>query len=251
MNSRRGYLCLVLAFLVVLLPACRKIGPTAEPEILAVMQAAQDGWNQGDLDAYMQCYWHSPRLRFAGRDEVSCGWEAVLAGYRRAYPDRSAMGQLHFADLDVTVIDPDNALVFGRWRLERAGDQPHGLFTLHLKKFAGQWLIVSDHTSSGDPDRSAAEATITACDLLERVTFLSSREMAGRLPGTPQFAAAARAMASRFAELGLVPGGEDGFFQHLPIESNPVWRCWHPEKPTGNMSWTGTTFSGASPAAAR
>jgi len=222
MNYRRRYLCLILAFLMVLFPACRKIAPAVEPEIVAVLQAAQDGWNRGDLDAYMQCYWHSPRLRFAGRDEVNCGWEAVLAGYRSAYPDRSAMGRLFFADLDVTVIDPDNALVFGRWRLERADDQPHGLFSLHLKRIDGQWLIVSDHTSSGDPDRSAAEATITACDLLERVAFLSSREMAGRLPGTPQFTAAARAMADRFAELGLVPGGEDGFFQHLLLESNLV-----------------------------
>ena len=40
------------------------------------------------------------------------------------------------------------ALVHGRWRLQRAQDQPSGLLTLLLRKSAQGWRISFDHTSS-------------------------------------------------------------------------------------------------------
>ena len=201
---------------------CQEVESDSTSEILAVMKAAEAGWNRGDLEAYMQCYQNSPELRFAGKDEVSYGWEPVLEKYRAGYADQAAMGRLLFSDLDVTLIDRDNAMVFGRWQLRRAEDEPHGLFTLIMKRQAGQWKIVHDHTSSGDPERTGAEATITSGDLLGRVALLSGSEFGGRLPGSPGYRQAARAMADRFAELGLQPGGEDGYFQHLPLEYNQV-----------------------------
>ncbi|MBU8871788.1 MAG: nuclear transport factor 2 family protein [Gemmatimonadales bacterium] len=124
-----------------------------ETEILAVLRAAETGWNAGDLGAYMNSYWRSEELRFAGGDRASFGWEKVLSGYRKRYPDRAAMGKLTFSELDVTLLGPDAALVFGRWRLDREGDEPgevpKGLFTLLLRRLPEGWRIVHDHTSSG------------------------------------------------------------------------------------------------------
>ena len=145
------------ALLAVLIatPAAARVDAefAAESEILAVMRAAEAGWNAGDLEAYMQSYWKSEELRFAGADRVTYGWEATLAKYRASYPDTEAMGQLTFADLDITLIAADAALVFGSWRLEREGDEPgaapRGLFTLLLRKLPEGWRIVHDHTSSG------------------------------------------------------------------------------------------------------
>jgi len=117
---------------------------------ISPVRTAQDGWNAGDLEAYMQSYWESPDLRFAGGDRVSLGWHQVLANYQRGYPDQAAMGRLEFSDLDVDLLAPDAAVVFGRWRLFRAEDQPHGLFTLILRRFDGDWRIVHDHTSAAD-----------------------------------------------------------------------------------------------------
>ena len=113
-----------------------------EAEVLAVLRAAESGWNNGDLEAYMESYWRSDELRFASGDKVSFGWEKVLAGYERRYPDRATMGVLTFSELDVTLLGAESALVFGRWRLDREGDEPEeapqGLFTLLLRR----WRVV-------------------------------------------------------------------------------------------------------------
>jgi len=137
--------------LLLVLVACQG-NDDAEGEIRSVMQAAEDGWNAGDLEQYMGCYWRSEELRFAGGDEVDTGWEAVLASYRRAYPDRATMGRLTFSELDVSVLAGDAAVVFGRWRLdgegEDAAEAPRGVFTLVVRRINGAWRIVHDHTSA-------------------------------------------------------------------------------------------------------
>ena len=109
-----------LTTFLIMMAACQKVEPDPRAEILAVMQAAQDGWNRGDLEAYMQSYRNAPETRFAGRDQVTRGWEQVLRKYQAGYPDRQAMGRLAFSEMEVTVTGPDHALVFGRWLLRRA-----------------------------------------------------------------------------------------------------------------------------------
>ena len=45
----------------------------------------------------------------------------------------------------------DAALARGAWRLRmRDGQEPHGLFTLLLRRLEGGWRIVHDHTSPGE-----------------------------------------------------------------------------------------------------
>ena len=82
-----------------------------------------------------------------GANGVERGWQAVRDRYRRRYPDRAAMGHLTFSNLEITVLAPRAALVFGRWRLQRAKDHPGGVFTLVFRKFPEGWKIINDHTS--------------------------------------------------------------------------------------------------------
>jgi len=96
----------------------------------------------------MEDYWNSDALRFASGGRISTGWNETIAGYKNRYPNKAAMGNLAFTDLDVDIVSETDALVFGRWRLTREDDSPNGLFTLHLKKMSDDWKIVSDHTSS-------------------------------------------------------------------------------------------------------
>lgn len=211
-----------LAILLLAVAGCgEKITPGNEA-ILSVLQAAEDGWNAGDLESYMQAYEKSGELRFVGSDGISFGWHRVLDNYREAYPDKRTMGHLAFYDMDVTRLAEDVALVVGRWRLDRMEDRPHGVFSLVLRRGAEGWRIVHDHTSSGDGSLTAAEATITAADLLQKVEILSAPEMAGRLPGTEGYRRAAEWAAAQFAALGLEPGGDDGYLQTLTIESNEI-----------------------------
>jgi hypothetical protein len=57
---------------------------------------------------------------------------------------------------------------------------------------------------------------------MKSVEFLASRSLAGRLAGSPGYMKAARAMARSFRSLGLLPGGEDGFFQRLEVEYEEI-----------------------------
>jgi ketosteroid isomerase-like protein len=119
-----------------------------EAAIVRVLREAESGWNAGDIPAYMDSYWRSPELRFASGGTVTRGWRPTLERYLARYPDRAAMGRLEFADLDVRLLGEDHALAFGSWRLVRAGDAPHGLFSLVFRRLPEGWRIVHDHTSS-------------------------------------------------------------------------------------------------------
>ncbi|MFQ5585126.1 MAG: nuclear transport factor 2 family protein, partial [Calditrichia bacterium] len=68
--------------------------------------------------------------------------------YQKRYSDSAKMGRLYFSDIDITVLSPGAAMVFGKWQLDRENDQPGGLFTLLFRKTAAGWRIVHDHTSS-------------------------------------------------------------------------------------------------------
>jgi len=124
-------------------------GATAgEPDaVKAVLMQQQAAWNRGDVDSFMKGYWHSPDVRFVSGDKITSGWSETLARYRMRYPTRAKMGTLAFSDLEVDMLGPDAALAVGRWRLARAGDTPHGVFTLIFRRLAGHWVIVLDHTS--------------------------------------------------------------------------------------------------------
>ena len=124
---------------------------TEEAQILAVLNAQQAAWNNGDIDGFMDGYWQSPDLRFASGGTVTHGWQATKDGYHARYSNRAAMGVLAFSDLEAALLGSDHAIVHGGWALQRAEDRPYGLFTLVLRKSGDEWLIVSDTTTSGDP----------------------------------------------------------------------------------------------------
>jgi uncharacterized protein (TIGR02246 family) len=106
----------------------------ATAAIRAVLTDQQSAWNRGDVDAFMNGYWHSPELTFAGSSGVTRGWEPVLARYRKYYPDATAMGHLDFSNIELRLLGNDAALVLGRWHLQRSDG----------------WRIIHDHTSADD-----------------------------------------------------------------------------------------------------
>ena len=148
--------CIKTALLVsaLVFSACN----TAEPvkldhesmsaEITQMLHVQDAAWNAGDIDGFMDYYLKSETLRFASAGKVNRGWQATIDGYKNRYPDLDAMGKLSFTDIEIKTLAEDYAQVFGRWKLTRKDDEPGGLFTLLVQKIDGQWLIVTDHTSS-------------------------------------------------------------------------------------------------------
>jgi uncharacterized protein (TIGR02246 family) len=134
-------------------PALRSRQPTSATEsatipIRALLDQQQAAWNGGDVNAFMEGYWKSSDLTFAGSSGITRGWEPVMARYRKNYPDPAAMGHLDFTDIEVRPLGNDAALVLGRWHLKRLNDQPGGVFTLVFQRFPEGWRIVHDHTSA-------------------------------------------------------------------------------------------------------
>lgn len=116
-------------------------------DILKVLENQRQGWNKGDMDAYMQGYWKSDSLLFVGKNGPTYGWQKTLDNYKKGYPDKSAMGFLTFGIKKIEFLAKDRAFVLGSWNLKREKDEPKGYFTLLLRKINGQWKVVADHSS--------------------------------------------------------------------------------------------------------
>lgn len=116
--------------------------------ITKILDAQQTNWNEGNVDAFLEGYWHSPDLTFSGTGGITRGWDGVLARYKKNYPDRAAMGHLDFLDLEFHFLGPDAALVLGHWHLSRAQGDIGGVFSLVWQHFPEGWRIVHDHTSA-------------------------------------------------------------------------------------------------------
>ena len=154
-------LAFALAAAVLVLPACSApaAGPASpaaevrdaaavEAGVRAVLEAQVLAWNSGDVRGFMDGYARTDSLTFLSGGTARRGWEEAYYGYVRAYPDQATMGVLTFSDLAVRPLAADAALVWGRWRLQRASDAPGGLFTLLFQDTEDGWRVVHDHTSS-------------------------------------------------------------------------------------------------------
>ena len=148
-------LVLPVALLGILALAAHAPGPSATSDegasdreaITRILEAQQNNWNRGDVDAFLEGYWHSPDLTFSGSGGIARGWDGVLARYKRNYPDRATMGQLDFSGLEFHFLGKDAALVLGHWHLARAQGDIGGVFSLVWQRFPEGWRIIHDHTS--------------------------------------------------------------------------------------------------------
>ncbi|HVG39639.1 MAG TPA: nuclear transport factor 2 family protein [Pyrinomonadaceae bacterium] len=139
---------IIVTLFVILTGTAAFAQKTAEAGVRAVLDAQVAAWNRGDIDAFMGGYDRSEKTTFVSGDTVARGWQTVLDRYRKNYDSPAKMGTLAFADLEINVLGADAALVIGRWNLTRAGDAPHGRFTLIFRRTAAGWRIVHDHTSA-------------------------------------------------------------------------------------------------------
>jgi hypothetical protein len=138
------FIC-VLSFSVF---AKQSLSKKEKAAILSILDKQKSAWNEGDLEKFMSTYWNSEHLVFVGGRGPTYGWQATLDNYKKAYPDKRAMGTLNFDVLKLSKIDTQTVFVIGRFHLTREIGDMAGHFTLVVQKINKQWLIVSDHSSS-------------------------------------------------------------------------------------------------------
>ena len=115
--------------------------------VIKVMTTQEAAWNEGNLDAFMDGYWHSDSLTFVGKSGLKKGWQTTLDGYKKGYPDKETMGKLRFDVLKAEMLGRKSVHIIGRWTLFRTIGDVGGYFSLLFKKINGKWYIISDHTS--------------------------------------------------------------------------------------------------------
>lgn len=103
-------------------------------------------WNEGSIEGFMAYYWKSENFTFQSGNKRMIGWESLMAMYKKNYSGAN-MGQLDFTDIEINVIDPNNACVLGRWTVTTADTTKQGLFTLLFRNFDEGWRIIHDHSS--------------------------------------------------------------------------------------------------------
>ncbi len=121
------------------------------PEETAIYKVLNDqvtAWNNGDLAAFMTGYCNSKDLTFyTGKDKYQ-GWDRTFDRYKKRYQgEGKEMGQLAFSELEVQLLNPEYAVVKGRWNVELKKETLSGLFTLIMRNTDKGWVIVHDHTS--------------------------------------------------------------------------------------------------------
>ncbi|PCJ23288.1 MAG: DUF4440 domain-containing protein [Flavobacteriales bacterium] len=136
---------LLILFTSLTIISCSKT-PSAEREILAVMDMQEKAWSDGDIDNFMMGYWKSDSLMFIGKNGIKYGWKTTLDNYKKSYPSKAAMGKLKFEVLKLE-INGNTAYLLGKWSLIRESDNLGGYFTLYWKKINESWVITIDHTS--------------------------------------------------------------------------------------------------------
>jgi len=118
----------------------------------AIQQAIRDqadAWNRGDVEAFMKSYKDAPDTTFIGKT-VRQGYAPILERYKKAYPNKDAMGKLDFSAITVRSLGADYAVVTGRFHLTRnaaGGGDASGIFSLVWEKTPEGWKIILDHTS--------------------------------------------------------------------------------------------------------
>jgi uncharacterized protein (TIGR02246 family) len=118
-----------------------------EHEIEKVLSDQVAAWNRGDLPGFMQAYWQSDKLSFSSGGSTRRGWKSIHDHYQAKYGGKSDLGQLSFTDLEVSLLNPDHALVLGRWHLATGESAMEGNFSLVVRHIDENWVIIHDHTS--------------------------------------------------------------------------------------------------------
>ena len=141
---KRTFLFLALALLL----GYSGYSQSADEKMIRRLLATQtEAWNRGDIEGFMQTYWKSDSLMFIGKNGIRWGWQETWNGYKKSYPDTTAMGRLSFDILLVKRLSAEYYYVVGKWMLKRTIGDLNGHYDLLLRKIKGRWVIIADHSS--------------------------------------------------------------------------------------------------------
>ena len=132
---------------ILILPLSGFFNSDDDANIISKLKNQADCWNSGDIDCFMEYYWHHDSLMYIGKNGVTYGWQNTLDNYRIKYPTKKEMGHLEFEIIQLEKLSIEHYFMVGKWHLTRDMGDIGGHFTLIWKKIDNEWVITSDHSS--------------------------------------------------------------------------------------------------------
>lgn len=137
----------IVLFILLFVPTALFAGNKAEKDIRIMLAAQVTEWNKGNIEGYMKGYWENDSLLFIGKNGPTYGFTSTLERYKKSYPDAAHMGILTSTIISIQKLSPDYYFVVGKWHLKREMGDASGSYTLLIRKWMGEWVIVADHSS--------------------------------------------------------------------------------------------------------
>jgi hypothetical protein len=93
--------------------------PYALNDIEKVLDKQLIGWNNGNIDQFMDGYVKDSSVRFITDKKVKTSWQEITNSYKKGYPDKEAMGKLTFHRDEIRWVNEAAyiAQVIGRWEV--------------------------------------------------------------------------------------------------------------------------------------
>lgn len=100
--------------------------PYSLNEVQRVLDDQLLGWNNGNIDQFMEGYIKDSSVRFITNKKVKTSWQEITDSYKKGYPNKDAMGKLTFHRDEIRWVDKSKAIaqVIGRWEVIQKHREP-------------------------------------------------------------------------------------------------------------------------------
>lgn len=113
-------------------------------DVVKVILAQQNAWNQGDLDAYLSHYKDAPDTQAVLANLVR-GVDNIRSAFKQNFPNKDSMGTIEDTDIEVKALGDNYALATGKYHLNRpkkSGGAIEGNFMELFEKTPTGWQII-------------------------------------------------------------------------------------------------------------
>jgi hypothetical protein len=88
-------------------------------DVERVLDDQLQGWNNGNIDQFMEGYIKDSSVRFITNKKVKTSWQEITDSYKKGYPNKDAMGKLTFHRDEIRWINEAAGIsqVIGRWEV--------------------------------------------------------------------------------------------------------------------------------------
>ena len=124
--------------------------PYALNDIEKVLDNQLIGWNNGNIDQFMDGYVKDSSVRFITVKKVKTSWQEITDSYKKGYPNKEAMGKLTFHRDEIRWVNQSASIaqVIGRWEVIQK----------HREKLASGSISL-DNTTPRNSDNNNHQAT--------------------------------------------------------------------------------------------